>query len=202
MADCAIIVFAKAPVPGQVKTRLAGVLGEEGAARLATRMLEDTLRRASEAGIGPVELCCSPDFQHPLFLACQKNGILLTSQGNGDIGVRMHRALTGALQRNSRVILIGTDAPGLTAHVLRTAAAALSSYPTVFVPASDGGYVLVGLAQPCPEIFKNIDWSTQHVMAQTRERLRQSGITFAELTMLNDVDTPEDLIHVPKDWLT
>lgn len=201
-SGCALIVFAKAPVPGYAKTRLARVLGDEAAARLAARMLAETLLRATEAGIGPVELCCAPDDAHPAFRqAASEHGIHLTLQGNGDLGARMHRALSRSLEKHRCALLIGTDAPGLGPVQLREAARLLDSQPAVFAPAADGGYVLVGLSQPMPDLFDGIAWSTEHVMAQTRARLKRLGFECAELDTLADVDEPEDLEHVPKEWL-
>lgn len=200
--DCTLIVFAKAPVPGYAKTRLARVLGDEAAARLAARMLADTVMRAIEADVGPVELCCTPDTAHPAFQrAAELHGVSLTLQCDGDLGARMHRALTRNLARHPRALLIGTDAPHLCPALLRAAAQALLGHPAVFAPASDGGYVLVGLSQSTPALFDGIAWSTSQVMAQTRERLDRLGMSSAELPTLADIDEPEDLAHVPKEWL-
>ncbi len=201
--DCALIVFAKAPVPGYAKTRLARVMGAEAAARLSSRMLTETLTHAIEAGIGRVELCCAPDTTHPEFTrAAVEHGVSLTSQGEGDLGTRMGRALTRSLHVHSHVLLIGADAPSLDAACLRDAAAALRTHAAVFVPAADGGYVLVGLARPMPTLFEGIAWGSSDVMAQTREHLRAWGIDAMELPSLHDVDEPEDLVHVPNAWLT
>lgn len=200
--DCALIVFAKAPVPGYAKTRLARVLGDEAAARLASRMLAHTVAHAVEADIGPVELCCTPDAAHPEFRrAAALHGVRLSLQGDGDLGARMHRALARNLDRHPRALLIGTDAPRLCPTLLRTAAQALSTHPAVFAPASDGGYVLVGLSQATPALFDGIAWSTAQVMAQTRERLDELGMTRAELPTLDDIDEAKDLVHLPKEWL-
>lgn len=202
--DCALIVFAKAPVPGYAKTRLAPVLGDEAAAHLAARMLAETLSRAVEADIGPVELCCAPDAAHPAFIHAANlygSRLTLSLQGEGDLGARMHRALVRNLASHPRALLIGTDAPRLCAAMLRAAAQALLTHPAVFAPASDGGYVLVGLSQAAPALFDGIAWSTSEVMAQTRERLDRLGMTRIELPTLDDVDEPEDLVHVPKEWL-
>lgn len=199
--SCRIIVFAKAPVPGQVKTRLTGAIGETRAARLASRMLAETVRHALDADVGEVELCCAPDSTHTDFVALQaRHALTLTVQGEGNLGARMHRALAGALTQSERVLLIGTDAPQLDASVLRVAAARLTMHPVVFVPASDGGYVLVGLTRALPALFDDIEWSTPRVMAQSRARLAAAGISADTLPMLHDVDEPADLIHVPDDW--
>ena len=212
--ECALIVFAKAPIAGYAKTRLARFMGAEAAARLSSRMLIETLTHAIDAGIGPVELCCTPDATHPEFervaLACGIGlgigiGIDLTLQGDGDLGARMERALTRGLRAHRSVLLIGTDAPALDAACLRDAAAALQTHAAVFVPAVDGGYVLVGLTvglnPAMPALFEGIAWGSSQVMAQTRERLRAIGIDAAELPAVHDVDEPEDLVHVPKAWL-
>jgi glycosyltransferase A (GT-A) superfamily protein (DUF2064 family) len=106
-----------------------------------------------------------------------------------------------ALDQHDRAILIGTDAPCLDASMLQAAALALASHDAVFVPALDGGYVLVGLTQAQPEIFADIPWSTAHVMAETRIRARRAGLQWLELEPVADVDEPRDLEHLPPGWL-
>jgi len=200
--DCAIIVFAKAPIPGFAKTRLAPTLGDDGAARLAARMLDESLKQVIASGIGPVELCCTPDMMHPVFIdARERYGIILTEQGDGNLGNRMQRALERALQSHQRAMLMGTDAPQLYASHLRLAVESLKSHAAVFTPVGDGGYVLLGFAHKLPALFDNIAWGSDQVMQQTRKQIASLGITHAEMPMLNDVDVPEDLVHVPKEWL-
>jgi rSAM/selenodomain-associated transferase 1 len=148
LGDTALIVFAKAPVAGRAKTRLIPALGAEGAAALAARLLDHTMRQAADAGLNALELCVAPDAAHPrLQGAAARHGAVLTLQGEGDLGARMQRALSRRLALHERVLLIGTDAPSLDARVLRAAAAALDGHDAVFVPALDGGYALVGLAR-------------------------------------------------------
>lgn len=201
-STCPVIVFAKAPMPGYAKTRLARALGADGAARLAARMLAETLNNAVAAGIGPVELCCAPDDTHPAFRqALAAHPVTLTRQGDGDLGVRMHRALARNLAHHGRAVLIGTDAPGLTATYLRNAAQALQTVPAVFAPAVDGGYALIGLSKLLPGLFDDMPWSTPAVMAQTRDRLRRLHVAHTELPEVHDVDEPADLRHVPGGWL-
>ena len=200
---CPVIVFAKAPVPGFAKTRLMPALGAQGAARLAERLLEEALRQAVAAAIGPVLLCCTPDASHAAFQRMAKLfAVTLSVQGEGDLGLRMRRALEAALQSHSRVVLIGTDAPGLDAAFLRSAADALLQHDAVFGPASDGGYTLVGLSRPAPELFEGIAWSTPQVMAQTRARAAAAGLTWTERDPVADIDEPADLVHLPPGWLT
>jgi rSAM/selenodomain-associated transferase 1 len=200
--DCLVIVFAKAPVPGFAKTRLAPLLGNDGAARLASKMLAHTLDVALAAALGPVELCCAPDMTHADFeRAGRRPGVALSSQGDGDLGERMLRAIERGLSRHRGVIVIGTDAPQLDAGALRSAAHALLSHDAAIAPASDGGYVLIGLSRSAPALFADIAWSTSRVMAQTRNRAARIGITLHELPSFHDVDEPCDLVHLPEGWL-
>jgi hypothetical protein len=197
-----VIVFAKAPVPGLAKTRLAPALGSSGAAALAERMLWHALGQACDAGLGPVELCAAPDASHPsLRLAALTFGTTLAEQGDGDLGLRMHRAFERQLARHDRALLIGTDAPALDASVLRQAARALDTHDAVFVPALDGGYALVGLRRADARCFTGMRWSHARVMDDTRERLRAAGLRWAELAPVADIDEPADLEHLPASWL-
>ena len=183
----AIIVFAKAPVAGLAKTRLAPTLGMAGAAALAERMLRHALAQALAAGIGPVELCAAPDASHPVLRAvAAASGASLAGQGQGDLGLRMHRALARHLMRRGRALLIGTDAPSLDATVLRAAAQALVDHDAVFVPALDGGYALVGQRRADPRWFCDMAWSHARVMEDTRERLRAAGVRWKELAPVVD----------------
>jgi len=198
----AVIVFAKAPLPGLAKTRLAPALGAEGAAALAGRMLRHALAQAAAAGIGPVELCAAPDATHPaLRSAAARHGASLSEQGTGDLGLRMHRAFARSLTHHRRALLIGTDAPSLDAAVLRQAARALENHDAVFVPALDGGYALVGQRRADPRWFSGMSWSHALVMEHTRERLRAAGVRWAELAPVADIDEPADLAHLPPGWL-
>lgn len=198
----AIIVFAKAPVAGLAKTRLAPALGPAGAAALAERMLRHALAQAAAARLGPVELCAAPDATHPALRdAAATVDATLEAQGEGDLGERMHRALERALRRHPQALLIGTDAPALDAPMLQRAAAALADHDAVFVPALDGGYVLVGLRRADPRWFVEASWSHAQVMEQTRARLRAAGQRWHELPAVPDIDDAADLVHLPPGWL-
>jgi rSAM/selenodomain-associated transferase 1 len=199
---CKVIVFAKAPVAGFAKTRLARVIGNQAAANLAARMLSETVAQAVAAKLGPVELCCTPDTTHAQFsFEKQTHALVLSLQGEGDLGQRMCRAFERALQEYPRVLLIGTDAPDLQASQLIEAAHALSGHGAVFAPAHDGGYVLIGLSHAMPSLFEGIAWSTSQVMAQTRSKLAAIGESYFELPALYDIDEAADLVHVPASWL-
>ena len=219
--NATVVVFAKAPVPGLAKTRLAPALGAEGAAALAERLLVHATAAAVAARLGPVELCVTPDASHPVFqrLALER-GLSLALQGGGDLGERMHRALQRHLQRqvqrqiqrriqhgsqrqpqpHAPVLLMGADAPALDAALLREAAALLNTHDAVFVPALDGGYALVGLSRPQPMLFEGMVWSTASVMQASRLRARAAGLRWAETAAVADIDVPDDLQHLPAGW--
>jgi uncharacterized protein len=198
-----LIVMAKAPVPGFAKTRLIPALGADGAARLAARLLEHTLREARAARFDVVTIACAPDTTHAALAAqAQQGGVALVPQGAGDLGARMQRQFERAFaQGAARAIVIGTDAPALDAAMLRRAAAALAESDVVFVPAADGGYALIGLRRVVPTLFTDMPWSTSAVMAVTRERLSQAAMRHVELPVVHDIDDPADLVHLPPGWL-
>ena len=199
-----IIVFAKAPVAGGAKTRLIPALGAQGAADLAHKLLDHAVAQALGAGFDQVVLHVTPDASHAAFqrlLVQSKGQLQLTWQGDGDLGQRMDRALTRALAQHDSAILMGTDAPQVTAATLKNAAVALAQHDAVFVPALDGGYALVGLTRPQPELFTQMPWSTSQVMAESRTRARHAGLRWLELDPVADIDEPPDLVHLPAEWL-
>ena len=188
-----LLVFAKAPRPGTVKTRLAPLLGEEGAAALHARLVKHTLKTAARAALGPLELHGDPADDDFLRYCATQYGAALLAQSPGDLGCRMQAALGGALARAARAILVGSDCPALTARHLRLAAKALDEgRDAVFAPTEDGGYALIGLARCDPHLFRGVPWSTSDVMAETRRRIGDLGWSALELDTLWDVDRPED----------
>jgi uncharacterized protein len=175
-----IIVFARAPVPGQAKTRLIPRLGAWGAARLHVRLIHHTLRIARAAACGPVELHLTR--AHSLFKGARL-------QRGEDLGERMYRALAKA---RKPAILIGTDCPALTSADLRRAMRWLrGGCDVVLAPAEDGGYALIGVCHAKKEFFEHIAWGTPQVYAQTLKKLR--GYRWRALRTVWDVDRPEDL---------
>ena len=190
----AVVVFAKAPRPGEVKTRLVPLLGAEGAAALHAKLAKRTLDTVRAASFEPVELHCAPGADDPFFAYCQGHyGVALRPQVAGDLGARMHSAFENALATRARALIVGTDCPALTARHLRQAEQALcEGNDAVFVPCEDGGYALIGLTHPDAKLFDGIAWSADSVMADTRARLKQLGWSWRELETLWDVDRPED----------
>ncbi|MGO4999190.1 TIGR04282 family arsenosugar biosynthesis glycosyltransferase [Oceanisphaera sp. W20_SRM_FM3] len=202
-----IIVFAKAPIAGLAKTRLAGALGFEGAARLARHMLVSTLDTCLTADIGPVELCMSPDPNAPewagVLLPPQ---LILSSQGEGDLGQRMARAARCALSGHAssnkvqQVLLVGTDCPQLSPALLRRAAQRLNTQDALLHPTWDGGYALLGLRQFNGCLFTDMPWSTPEVAALTQARLTQLGWRYTLAERLQDIDEPQDLFWLTASW--
>ena len=188
---CTIAIFARAPMAGQCKTRLIPRLGPEGAADLQGAFITRAIQTALQADCGPVELWCSPDTAHDFFAeTAERFAITLHAQVGADLGARMHHAFESS---NSPLVLIGTDSPCITVADLRDAALALDDgAEAVFLPAEDGGYALVGLADQCPEIFQDMPWSTGEVMRETRRRLVHLSYDWRELRTIWDVDEPED----------
>lgn len=188
-----IVIFAKAPVAGRVKTRLIPALGEAGAARLAQAMLRDTVGHAIAAGLGVPELCVSPGPGSPDWDGSLPTGVDATDQGEGDLGARMARAAARVIGGGASVLLIGTDCPDLDANRLRDAAARLATHDAVIHPAVDGGYVLLGLARFDRSLFEGIAWSTDVVAAETIARVEALGWSLHVGDTMRDIDEPADL---------
>ncbi|MET0682413.1 MAG: TIGR04283 family arsenosugar biosynthesis glycosyltransferase [Casimicrobiaceae bacterium] len=190
-------VFARNPVPGEVKTRLASAIGAEAAAAIYARFVERTLATSTTARaaglVDRIELWGSSHTDAPAFAAWRdRHGVELRSQSGDDLGAKMRNALHSALAGGSRAILIGTDCPVLDVDYLAQAVAALDDHAAVFGPAEDGGYVLVGLTRPI-DAFSGIPWSSAGTMAATRSKLMAQKVRWRELPTLWDVDSPTDL---------
>ena len=195
-----VAIFAKAPAPGQVKTRLAAEIGEDAAAAVHATLVRQSLATAVLAGIGRVELWCSPDASDPFFARCaRETGARLRVQQGRHLGERMSRAFHEAFDAGRHLVLIGSDCPALTPECLREAAVALASHDAVLAPAEDGGYVLVGLSRAVRGLFYGIAWGESAVMAATRQRLAAAGARWKELPTLWDVDRPEDYARLRRE---
>jgi len=185
-----VIVFARAPVAGRVKTRLAPRLGAAGAARLHVQLVENALRTAREARCGPVELHVTQP--HRLFC-----GVETRRQRGRDLGERIYGALRGALRRHRSAIIIGADAPALTAADLRRAARLLDgAADVVLAPAEDGGYALIGARRISLRIFTHVPWGSAEVLSQTLSNLSAAQFRYRLLRTVWDVDRPEDLARL------
>ena len=184
-----IQIFCRAPVIGQVKTRLIPAVGALAAYQLHKKMLT---RVIDELSVIPymVELWISPNKDHSFF---EPYRLPKFNQTGGDLGRRMHAALNSGLTRHESVILLGTDLPLIDASYLALAVNALQQYELVFGPVEDGGYGLLGVRESLPEIFSDIDWGTDRVLSQSCDKLKREGCGFRLLPLIWDVDRPEDL---------
>jgi hypothetical protein len=190
-----LLVFAKAPVPGRVMRRLCPPLTPTQAARLHMRLIADTLTRLAAGAPCPARLYASPDTRHPFLRAqARRHRLPLRRQRGADLGERMHRALAEALQGAPAAVLIGSDVLGLQPDDITAALTELAAgRDAVFVPTADGGYGLVGLRRPQPALFRDLPWGGDGVMAGTRERCRQLGLDWRELTTRWDLDRAGEL---------
>ncbi len=190
-----ILVFAKAPVPGQVKTRLLPILNEREAANLHTKLVHETLILTHQQPLCPVQLWCSPVLDHPLFQDLGgKFPLSFHLQQGDDLGERMQHALSTALKSCKFAILIGCDCPSLSSDDLHSVLSSLQNgCDVVLGPAEDGGYVLIGVNSVVHDLFSNISWSTSTVLTETRTRVTQLGLSCEELALQWDIDRPEDL---------
>lgn len=193
--ECCILVFAKAPIEGLVKTRLHSSMTSDKIISFYKNLILYTLKKTTGSCIGSVELWCTPSIDHPFFKQCAESfQIPLFCQPDGDLGKRMAYAINSALHRASFSLLIGTDCPSLTTDDLKEAKESLiQGYQAVFSPAEDGGYVLIGLSQFHPSLFEGISWGSSSVFKETRKRLQKLRWKWKELSERWDVDRPEDL---------
>lgn len=192
-----LIQFAKAPVPGEVKTRMQPYLSEQQSLWLHCRMLEDTYLRLGSACVAPMELWVSGQDKRGYFDSLRPSPVL-RYQAGCDLGERMHGAFADGLKRYESVVLVGSDCPFLSAASIDQALRSLAEgYDCVLGPATDGGYVLIALKQALPDVFRGISWGGPEVLEQTRSRLRDCRQKWLELAAVPDIDSPRDLT-----WIT
>ena len=198
MAKNLLIIFAKYPEAGQVKTRLAATLGDTEAVRIYRSCAEMVISAVGcdTADEYAAAIACWPPKKIPAIEKWLGLRLKIFSQQGHDLGSRMHHAFTdGFAEGYKKIIIIGADCPAVTRELIMRAFAGLDSADAVIGPATDGGYYLIGLRQPAAGIFKEIPWSTEQVCAQTLDQCRTSGMTFSLLPELRDIDRPEDLAY-------
>lgn len=188
-----LMVFAKAPVQGTVKTRLAVDIGEETATALYRRMGRDIVDRVRDGMHRTVILYDPPDALEAMREWLGSDGLEFRPQASGDLGARLGAAFDDSLKDGGAACVIGTDVPGLTQSLVDEAFAGLESGDVVLGPAEDGGYYLLGMKKPTPSLFREMAWSTDAVLAETRVRVRELGLQEVTLRTLLDVDTVADL---------
>ncbi len=188
-----ILIMAKAPIPGTVKTRLG--LPPQDAAGLQAALIGDTVEKARS--LAQTTLAGAPADRLDLIRPLLPDGVALIPQPPGDLGDRM---LSGARTlfdaSPDPVLLLGTDAPTLPTEAIETAASALDLHDISIIPATDGGYVLLGLRRPVGAVFRGVDWSTEAVHRQTLEKAGEVGLSVYEGGPWYDVDEMEDLVRL------
>jgi hypothetical protein len=194
MTGVRLLVFARAPEPGRAKTRLAPALGAEGAARLHAALAEHALREAAASAPAALELwAAGADPSGYLSGLARRHGAKLRTQCGADLGARMRHALAAATADGLPAMIMGSDCPGLDRTAIVEAGATLRSRDAVIVPATDGGYVLLGVHAVHGSLFEDVPWGTEAVLATTRQRLAGLGWHWLELAPRSDIDRPEDL---------
>lgn len=193
-ADHRLVVFARAPRPGTVKSRLAAALGDAGACAAYVTLARHVLARLAAVPAG--ELRHAPDDAGAELAGWLPPGWRLAPQGGGDLGARLERAFAEHFGRGAaRVVVVGSDCPDMSAADIADAGRALAEHDLVLGPAEDGGYWLIGLragAPGWPGLFHDMPWSTPALLEATLGRASALGLASARLRTLRDVDEPAD----------
>lgn len=190
-----MILFAREPLPGRVKTRLAAAIGDQAAVELYRAMLRDMLETSRKL----------TDVESVVFWDCEEQSLPLLAeiyrcssrrQISGDLGQRMQAAFVEMFADGfESCCIIGSDTPDLPHEYIQDAYQLLEEQQAdaVFGPSADGGYYLLGLKRLFPQLFCGIDWSTSHVLRQSLAAAGSAGATAGLLPEWYDIDTPEDL---------
>jgi uncharacterized protein len=194
-----IIVFTRYPRPGKTKTRLIPLLGGKGAATLQRKLTErvvTVVKHFSESCNVPIEIRYHGG-SAVLMSRWLGNDLVYRRQEGVGLGRKMHRAFQEAFEDGcAGVILVGADVLGISVPILEASLDLLASHDLVLGPANDGGYYLLGLREPRPEIFENISWGSSDVLTETVERAGKLGLDVGFVQALDDVDRPEDFLKL------
>jgi rSAM/selenodomain-associated transferase 1 len=193
-----VLIFAKAPVPGDCKTRLSRRLGVVRAVRIYKSMLEIATCQACALDDTRVSLVCTPDTRNPLFARLRRRyGAALIRQSGGSLGQRMHRAIGQAARRTDRTILMGSDQPADLADALCAGLRSLDEERVWIAPTFDGGYWAIGLSSADSRIFRGPQWSTSRVITATQtacRRLKRQPVLWSRA---RDIDEGRDWGRMP-----
>ena len=195
MNPATVALFVRPPVPGRVKTRLAATIGDRFSCTLYRAMVLDVLRAVQASGL-EIRLFHDGSDSQQLPPAWRRAAAAVRPQVDGDLGARMAAAFVDCFAAGcDRVLLAGSDLPGLDSATFRVAAESLEQYEAVLLPTRDGGYGLFGLRATAfsPSFFTDIAWSTDRVLAATLLRLHRAGVRVQLLPVQQDIDTSDDL---------
>ena len=194
-----IILFAKEPVPGRVKTRLVPPLSPELAAELAAAFLVDLVQVLDELP-ARLEIAIPPDSAVENLEKLLGPGRTWVDQGDGDLGQRLARTTAAAFERSPRpVAVVGSDHPNLPPERIAAALAAAAEGAVGWVPTEDGGYACLALPRPLPGLFADVPWSTGAVAEATRNNATRIGVPLRDVGGWYDVDRPADLARLAGD---
>ncbi len=197
MTRSAILVFAKLPEPGQVKTRLVGGLSPKQAAEVHRACLEDTVAQVRRVpGCQKcLQVAARPDQAHTLAARLGLGRAWWVDKQHGrSMGERLQRAFACCFQSGCRkVVVVGTDTPWMGRECIHRALAWLDTTDVVLGPSDDGGYYLIGARRLVPQMFRGIRWSTSQVLKATLQALAKARATYRLLPRDFDLDRPEDL---------
>ncbi|HIF17552.1 MAG TPA: glycosyltransferase [Cycloclasticus sp.] len=186
-------IFAKAPVRGEVKTRLAADIGEQQACEVYNRLLNNTIENSCSED-WDVELWCAPDINHSVFRSLAKQfGLMLKAQHGEALGERMLYTLGEGKKAADKVVLIGTDCPVISLEYIEQAFEALNTNDIVFGPVEDGGYILVGVREINQNMFSDVEWSVADTLEQNIKAIEHCNLSYGLLPKLWDLDGADDL---------
>jgi len=194
----AVVVFAKAPVPGRVKTRLVPDLSPDDAVLLYEAFVLDTVERLAGHGTADVWLACHPAKEHPFFLdICDRFGLKAFDQSGESLGRRMEAGIDFLLSGGyEKILLLGSDSPSLSMKMIDDAFELMDEQGVVLGPSLDGGYYLLGVCGGAPDIFSGIEWGSGSVFYETVERLKKNSMKYFILPYWYDVDTIQELRYL------
>lgn len=194
-ADC-LCLFARAPVAGRVKRRLAAVIGDREALAAHQRLVADCLERLAGSRRWNTELWLAGPECEALSAWPRIHDITRRAQKGDDLGARMHDALVSTLAAHDRALVVGTDCPDIDGAYVAAAFDALDGADVVLGPAEDGGYGLVGARRAAGRrllaLFTDMPWGTDRVFEETLARCRDTSLSVATLPVIWDVDTAAD----------
>lgn len=193
-----LVLMAKAPIKGKVKTRLISWLGEEGALTLYQCMLKDRLDELARLKGIDIYIACYPfeekkSIENLLPAVISKNVKIIPQKGK-DLGERILSALRFFDLHGKNLIFIDTDTPSLTLSLITKAFEELRNYDLLIGPSKDGGYYLIGLKNPYNELFIDIPWGTERVFSITIDRAKKKNLSIKVLPELIDIDTKSDAV--------
>ena len=192
MTDNALIIFVKNLIEGHVKTRLAATLGNDGAMDIYKQLLKNT--QNSILNFETDKIVFYSDFIEEEIWG--NNLFQNKIQEGNDLGERMKNAFNSSFTAGyEKIVIIGTDCPGINKSILENAFMALNNLDIVIGPATDGGYYLLGMKKEYPFLFQNIEWSTDKVLQQTIDLCNKNRLSYFLLPELSDIDEEKDLIH-------